>query len=188
MAKRWIVTLESAERDRLEHLVRVGKAAVCKIRHAQILLATDQSEAGAGLGDEQVANTLGIAVRSIEWLRRRFVEEGLESCLERKKQVRPSVQRKFDGKQEAKLIAIACGPAPKGCPRWTLRLLASRAVELRIVESCSPTTVGRVLKKTSSSRGCGRCGAFRRTRTLSSSARWRMSSRRTCGRTTQGVR
>jgi hypothetical protein len=75
------------------------------------------------------------------------VEEGLEACLNRKKQQRPSVQRMFDGEKEAKLIAVACGPAPKGRARWTLELLADRAVALRIVESCSPATIQRVLKK-----------------------------------------
>jgi len=89
----------------------------------------------------------GISVRAIESLRRRFVEEGLEACLVHKKQERPSVERLFDGEKEAKLIAVACGPPPEGRARWTLTLLADRVVALEIVESCSPTTVQRVLKK-----------------------------------------
>lgn len=146
--KKWMVRLEAEERQTLRELARVGKAAAYKIRHANVLLAVDDSEEGPGLPDTQVAKTLQIGVRSIESLRRRFVEEGLESCLVRKKQEYPSIQRMFDGEKEAKLIAVACGPAPKDRARWTLALLADRVVELRIVESCSPATIQRVLKKT----------------------------------------
>jgi transposase len=145
--KRWVVRLEAEERDRFRQLVRGGKAAAYKIRHANVLLAVDESAEGAGLPDMQVAQTLRISVRSVESLRRRFVEEGLEACLVPKKQETPRVAPIFDGEKEAKLIAVACGPAPKDRARWTLRLLADRVVELRIVESCSPATVQRMLKK-----------------------------------------
>lgn len=145
--KKWIVRLEAEERDRLKQLVRGGKAAAYKIRNANVLLAVDESEGGPGLADVRVAETLQVGVRWIESLRRRFVEEGLEACLTRKKQVRPSVQRTFDGEKEAKLIAVACGSPPKGRTRWTLELLADCVVALDIVDSCSPSTVQRVLKK-----------------------------------------
>ena len=147
--KRWIVRLEAEEREQLQKLGKSGKAAAYKIRHANMLLAVDESEQGPALKDEQVAQTLGITVRSVELLRRRFVEEGLDACLSHKKQVRPSVEAKFDGEKEAKLIAVACGPAPEGRARWTLQLLSDRVVELRIVEECSPETIRRTLKKTS---------------------------------------
>lgn len=145
--KKWIVRLEAEERARLKQLVRIGKAAAYKIRHAHVLLAVDEGDGGRGLKDEQVAHTLGIGVRAIETLRRRFVEEGLEACLGHKKQETPRVEAIFDGQKEANLIAVACGPAPKDRARWTLQLLADRAVELEIVESCSPSTIQRVLKK-----------------------------------------
>jgi hypothetical protein len=90
------------------------------------------------MSDEQAAHAYGVSVRSIEHLRQRLVEEGLEAALGRKKQVRPSVERIFDGQKEAKLIAIACGPKPPGRTRWTLELLADRVVKLKIVEACSP--------------------------------------------------
>jgi len=147
--KKWIVRLESEERKRLRQLVRVGKAAAYKIRHANVLLAVDESEAGAGLADAQVAETLQIGVRTIESLRRRFVEEGLESALGRKKRETPSIEPMFDGAKEAKLIAVACGPKPKGRARWTMQLLADRVVALKIVDHCSRETVRRTLKKTS---------------------------------------
>jgi len=145
--KKWMVRLEAEERERLGQLVRVGKAAAYKIRHANVLLAVDEADGGRGLSDEGVARALGIGVRAIESLRRRFVEEGLEACLIRKKQETPRVEPIFDGEKEAKLIAVACGPPPQDRARWTLELLADRMVELRIVESCSPATIQRMLKK-----------------------------------------
>ena len=147
--KRWIVRLESGERERLEQMVRGGKAAAYKIRHANVLLAMEESPSGPRRTDAEVAPALGITTRSIEMVRRRFVEQGLEACLARKKQERPSVEPIFDGKKEAKLIALACGPAPEGRVRWTMELLADRVVALRIVEHCSDETVRRTLKKTS---------------------------------------
>jgi hypothetical protein len=148
--KKYIVRLESDERERLQRLVRAGKAAAYKIRHANMLLMADAN--GPGWADEQIAEGLGVSIGQIEHLRKRFVEQGLEACLERKKQDRPSIEPKFDGEKEAKLIALACGKAPEGRERWSLRLLADRAVELRIVESTSHETVRQVLQKTRSSR------------------------------------
>jgi hypothetical protein len=147
--KKYMVRLEAEERVRLEQLVGVGKAAAHRIRHANILLAVDESDAGPKLKDEEAARALNVALRSIEALRRRFVEEGLEAALERKKRQRPSIEAMFDGHKEAKLIAIACGPKPSGRARWTLELLAERVVALKIVEHCSRETVRRTLQKTS---------------------------------------
>jgi len=118
--KKWMVGLEAEERNRLEQWVRTGKAAAYKIRQANVLLAVDESGAGPGLADEQVARTLGVAVRSIESLRRRWVEEGIDAAIARKKRERPSPEASgFDGRSEAKLIAVACGPKPQGRARWT---------------------------------------------------------------------
>jgi len=147
--KKYIVRLDAAERERLEQLVRVGKAAAYRIRHANILLAVDESAPGLKMKDDAAARTFHMSVRSIESLRQRLVEEGLDAALERKKQEHPSVAPMFDGEKEAKLIALACGPKPQGRARWTLELLSDRVVALKIVERCSPQTVMRVLKKTS---------------------------------------
>ena len=149
MKKKYIVRLGAEERSRLEQIVGVGKSGALKIRHANILLAVDESDAGPKLADPTVAKALGVAVRSVELLRKRLVEEGLDAALERKKQVRPSVERMFDGEKEARLIAIACGSKPQGRTRWTLELLADRVVALKIVDGCSASTIGRVLQKTS---------------------------------------
>ena len=146
--KKYLVRLEPEERGQLKQLVRVGKAAVYRIRHANILLAVDESEAGPKLKDAEAAEAFGVAVRSIESLRKRLVEEGLDAALARKKQARPSVEQMFDGEKEAKLIAMACGAKPEGRARWTLELLADRVVALKIVVCCSPQTIMRTLKKT----------------------------------------
>jgi hypothetical protein len=150
MAKTYIVRLEAAERARLKDFVRAGKRAAYKIRHANALLMADAN--GPGWSDTRIAEGLGISVGQIEYLRKRFVEQGLEACLDRKKQERPSVEPMFDGEKEAKLIALACGEPPKGRARWSLRLLADRAVELRIVETTSHETVRQTLKKMRSNR------------------------------------
>jgi hypothetical protein len=149
MNRKYIVRLDAEERRRLEQVVGIGKAAAYRIRHANILLAVDESDAGPKMKDVDAARAFNVSVRSIESLRKRLVEEGLDAALDRKKQVRPSIERIFDGDKEAKLIAIACGSKPAGRTRWTLALLADRVVALNIVEHCSPQTVMRTLQKTS---------------------------------------
>ena len=147
--KRYVVRLESAERRRLKELVSTGKAAAYKIRHANILLQADESKLGPGWSDSRIAEGLGVSVRSIEHLREQFVEKGLEACLERKKRQTPPVAPMFDGHKEARLLAVACSQPPNGYARWSLRLLADRVVELKIVDAVSHETIRRVLQKTS---------------------------------------
>jgi transposase len=149
MNKRYVVTLDEAERQRLSQLVKADKVAAKKRNHAQILLLADVSEQGPGWKDEAVAQACGVTVRTVENVRKRLVMEGLESALNRKPQARPSRQKILDGEKEAKVIAVCCGSKPAGHARWTLRLLAERIVELEIVESISHETVRQCLKKTS---------------------------------------
>ena len=99
----------------------------------------------------RVAEALGVSVRTVERLKRRFVEQGLEFALERKRRVRPPREVIFDGMFEARLVALACSQAPPGRKRWTLRLLAEKVVELGWVERVSVMTVQRTLKKTNCS-------------------------------------
>jgi hypothetical protein len=136
-------------------------------------MAVDAAEGAPKLTDDQVAKTLNITTRAIAHLRQRFVEEGLEHALERKKREQPPIEQMFDGEKEARLIATACGPAPEGRVRWTLELLADRMVVLKIVEHCSPQTIMRTLKKTSLSLGRKKCGASHQKMTPSLSVRWR---------------
>ncbi len=147
MNKRYVVRLTVPEREELEGILSKGKANVRKLVHAQILLKVDAE--GPCWTDEQAAEAFNVHASSVRFLRERFVLEGLESALNRKKQIRSSRERKLDGAQEARLLAIACSQPPEGQVRWTLRLLAGRMVELQVVDSLSHETVRQALKKTS---------------------------------------
>jgi transposase len=152
MKKRYIVTLTEEERGRLGELISSGKGAARKLTHARILLKADSSEGGPGWPDAAISEGLDVGRATVERVRKRFVEEGLEAALVRRKP-RREYRRKLDGEGEAHLIALACSQAPPGHARWTLRLLAERMVVLEYVDSLSYQTVRRVLKKTNSSPG-----------------------------------
>jgi len=147
--KRYVIRLSEGERDRLTALVSKGKVAAGKRVHAQVLLKADVSAAGAGWTDQQIVEALSVGERTVQAIRQRCVEEGLDAALERKKQCRPSRQRVLDGAKEAQLVALCCGKVPAGQARWTLRLLADELVRLEIVDSVSHETVRQALKKTS---------------------------------------
>ncbi len=149
MNKKHVVRLTGDERQQLWAMTRRGRVVAYKVRHAQMLLQADVD--GPGWTDEQIAQAVGCHVGTVENVRRRFVLEGLEAALERKKQARPSRERVLDGEGEARLIALACGPAPEGRTRWTLELLADELVRLKVVDSIAVQTVRRTLKKTSCS-------------------------------------
>ncbi len=142
MNKKYIVDLQGEERTTLQRIIRSGKHSARKISWAHALLKAD-----AGWKDEKIAEALDISLPTVQRIRQRFVEEGLEVALgAHSHKPRPYLQR-LDGEQEAKLIALACSSAPEGYSRWTLRLLAEKVVELQVVEQVSYQTVRRVLKK-----------------------------------------
>lgn len=151
MQKKYVVELTSEERKQLIELVKKGKTAGYKIRHAQMLLKVDQGKHGPGWSDSTVVEAFAAHITTVERLRKRFVEEGLEEALARHN--RKNYTHKLDGDAEAHLIAVACSEPPEGHNEWTLRLLADKLVELKVVDSVSHTTVSRTLKKTSLSRG-----------------------------------
>jgi transposase len=134
-------------------LISGGKASALKLTRARILLKADASSAGPAWTDERIAEAIETSITTVERLRQRFVEQGLEAALSRKPQDRPSRQRKLDGRGEARLIALACSTPPHGRAAWTLRLLADKLVTLEIVDTIAEETVRQVLKKTNSSRG-----------------------------------
>lgn len=150
--KRFRVTLTPAERDELLHLISSGKAAARTLAHARILLKADSPPAHSGPYDAAIAAAVEVSVTTVERVRQRFVEEGLQAALVPRV---PTMSRptKLDGRGEARLIAEVCSPPPGDRPRWTLQLLADRLVDLQVVESISYETVRRTLKKTCSSRG-----------------------------------
>ena len=125
--KKYIVSLSELERQELEELTRKGKAALYKVNHARILLLADTNSEGGGWNDESISRALDISVATIERVRQRLVEEGLESALSRKPQ-KNCKARCLDGEQEAHLIALTCSQPPTGQGHWTMRLLANRMV------------------------------------------------------------
>lgn len=151
MAKRYRVTLTEPERQELRRLISHGKADARKLAHARILLQADESDGGPKGTDDEIADSLDTCARTVERVRERFVEQGLEAAL----LPRPSKRvytHKLDGRQEAQLIALACSKPPAGKARWTLRLLAGELVELEVVDAVSHETVRQTLKKPCSSR------------------------------------
>jgi transposase len=148
MSPRYRVTLTPEEREELETLTKCGKTPAKRFVQARALLLCDAGDNGPAWKVAEVAEALGITSRTIEHLKQRFVENGLEAALERKVRDKPPRDVKFDGAFEARLIALACTEAPEGRTRWTVRLLADKAVELNFAESVSSMTVQRTLKKT----------------------------------------
>ena len=142
MNKKYVVDLSQEECRTLKQIISSGKHSARKIRWAHALL-----KANAGWKDEDIAEALDISLPTVQRIRQKFVEEGLEVALgAHSHKPRPYLQR-LDGEQEAKLVALACSKAPEGYVRWTLRLLADKVVELHIAEPISYQTVRRVLKK-----------------------------------------
>ncbi len=147
MANRYKVTLTRSEREQLTELTRSGKSTATRFIYARALLLCDAGEHGDPWKVADVAAALGVTSRTIEHLKERFVEEGLDAALSRSPRTKPR-DVTFDGAFDARLTALACSKAPEGYQRWTVRLLADKLVELKIVDSVSTMTVQRSLKKT----------------------------------------
>ena len=145
--KKYRVTLQEEERDRLETIAQKGSHKSQKVLNALVLLNCDEGKfQDHPVKNEDTASVLRISMRKIDRVKKRFVEEGLETALTGRKQERV-YEKKADGDFEAHLVALSCSVPPEGFARWSLRLLADRAVELRYIDSISYETVRRVLKK-----------------------------------------
>ena len=151
-AKKYIVELDAAERERLNALISKGKAPAKAILKARILLKADQAEDGPGWLDAEIVEALDTNLMMVMRVRETFVTKGLDAVLVRKKRETPPTPPIFDGEAQAKLTALACSQPPPGRARWTIRLLAEHVVERRIVPAAHFNTVGRALKKTTSNR------------------------------------
>jgi len=165
MPPRYRITLSKQERKELEALTRNGKTGAKKFIHARALLLCDAGPDGPSWTVAVAAEALGVTSRTIEHLKKRFVEDGLEAALVRKIREKPPRDVIFDGAFEARLIALACSDAPEGYQRWTVRLLADKAVELNFASSVSHMTVQRVLKKMNLSLNSANTGKFRQKET-----------------------
>jgi len=145
---KYIVKLTPEERAQLLTLIRVGKKAANKLMHARILLSADENDTKLkSKTDETIASEMHVSTKTVARIRQRFVDEGIESALSRRPHANPK-SRKIDGEQEAHLVALCCSTPPEGRSRWTLKLLANKLVALEIIDSVSPATICRVLKKT----------------------------------------
>ncbi|WP_041721101.1 helix-turn-helix domain-containing protein [Alkaliphilus metalliredigens] len=145
MKKKYIVKLTNEEHQELTDIISKGKSPAYKIKHANILLKANTD--GPNWIDRQIAEAFNCHSNTITNVKKRFVEEGLDSALDRKKRDPSTLPRKFDGVDQAKIIALACSTPLADHSHWTLRLLANKVVELNIVDSISHQTVSRILKK-----------------------------------------
>jgi transposase len=152
MVKKYIVRLNAQERNELESLVNKGRVAAHKRRHAEILLKADQGGDGPAWNDGKIADAFNLGRCTVERVRKRLVEEGMEAALNERQKSRHR-RKKMDGENEARLVALACSEPPDGRRRWTMELLADRMVELEYVESLSAEAVRQTLKKTNLSLG-----------------------------------
>src|SRR4030065_356105 len=148
MKPRYRVTLIEQERQELEALTKTAKTDAKRFLYARSLLLCDAGSQGPAWTVADTAEAMGVTPRTIEHLKKRFVEEGLAAALERKQREKPPREVTFDGAFEARLVALACSKTPEGRQRWTVRLLADRVVEMNLAPNVSHMTVQRVLKKT----------------------------------------
>ena len=149
MRKKYIVDLTTEERAELKSRLQGGEMGVRKVKRIQILLKADED-----LSDERIAEALDVGLSTVERARRKFVEYGLEEAISHRRP-RRKYARKLDGRGEAHLIALVCGPVPEGYARWSLRLLADELVKIESLEleSISHEAVRKALKKTNLSLG-----------------------------------
>ncbi len=162
------VTLTVQEIQELEALTKTVKTNAKRFLYARSLLLCDAGPQGPAWTVADTAEAMGVTPRTIEHLKKRFVEEGLAAALGRRQLEKPPREVTFDGAFEARLIALACSETPKGRRRWTVRLLAEKAVELSLTPSVSHMTVHRILKKTNLSLTSESTGKSRRRRALHS--------------------
>ena len=160
MAPRYRVTLTEQERSELEAMTKRGVTHARKVIYARALLLVDSGPAGPSWSTEATVNALGIAERSLDHLKQRFVEGGICAALERKQREKPPREVRFDGTFEAHLLALACSDAPEGYHRWTIRLLAEKVIELNYADTVSLMSIQRTLKKTNFSLTAANTGKF----------------------------
>ena len=149
---RYTVKLTKSEVEELMSIINKGSHTSQTFRTAYILLNCDEGMYSEKVTNEQISKVLKVGMRTVDRIKKKFIEEGLEACLDRRPTSR-IYERKTDGDVEAKLVSLCCSEPPKGYAKWSLRLLADKMVELNYVESISHVTVRSVLKKTNLSLG-----------------------------------
>ena len=141
------VHLAKTDRNKLLDIVSKGSASAKEIMHANVLLAADENISTIRRSEKDIAEIFHVNPQTVHTIRRRYSEEGLDTAISRKKRKTPPVEPKITGDVEARIIALSCSAPPEGRSRWSLRLLADKAVELQYIDSISHEAVGRLLKK-----------------------------------------
>lgn len=141
------VRLSQDERNTLLNHVSKGSASAKSIMHANVLLAADENNPSGRKSEVEIAELFHVNPQTVHAIRKRYSEQGLDATIGRKRRETPPVEPKITGDVEAKIIALACSTPPTGRSRWSLRLLADKAVELQYIDSISHEAVGRLLKK-----------------------------------------
>jgi transposase len=150
--KYYTIKLTKEEVEDLNGIIDKGLHTSHTFRVAYILLNCDEGKYSDKVTNEQISKVLKVGMRTIDRVKKRFIEEGLEGVLERRPTSRV-YEPKVDGELEAQLVKLCCSDPPKGYSKWSLRLLADKLVELKYVESISHVTVRSILKKTNLSLG-----------------------------------
>lgn len=148
--KKYLVRLSAGGRQELQAFTRSGTRSAQAITRARLLLLADAQ--GEARNDADIARVLGINIHTVETVRKRYVEHGLQAVLQRAPRKDKGIPQKVDGRVEAQLIALACSDTPEGEPAWTLQMLGDELVRLQLVDSISRETVRKTLKKMRSSR------------------------------------
>ena len=152
MIIRYTVKLTKSEVEELHVIINKGSHTSQTFRAAYVLLNCDEGKYSGKVTNEQISKVLKVGMRTIDRIKKQFMEEGMEAVLERRATTR-TYDIKADGDLEAKLVTLCCSEPPKGFAKWSLRLLADKMVELNYVESISHVTVRSVLKKMNLSPG-----------------------------------
>ncbi|HBX51914.1 MAG: transposase [Bacteroidetes bacterium RIFOXYA12_FULL_35_11] len=154
---KYTVKLTKAEVDELNAIINKGSHASHSFRIAYILLNCDEGRHSSKVTNEQISKVLRVGMKTIDRVKKRFIEDGFEAVLERRPTQR-IYEKKVDGDIEAKIVTLCCSEPPKGFAKWSLRLLAEKMVELEYIENISHVSIGSVLKKTNLSPGKSKDG------------------------------
>lgn len=149
---RYTVKLTKTEVEELQGIINKGSHTSQTFRAAYVLLNCDEGNFSEKITNEQISKVLKVGMRTIDRIKKKFIEDGMECTLERQPTTR-KYDIKVDGDMEAKLVSLCCSEPPSGFAKWSLRLLAEKMVELKYVDYISHVTVGNVLKKTNLSLG-----------------------------------
>ena len=144
---RYKVVLTEKERKELLKIISQGKSSAKIIMHANILMASDESN-GKGWSEHEIAEQYHVHFQTVHTIRKEYAMNGIEVAIGRKQRITPPTPVKITGDVQARIIAMSCGTPPEGRSRWTLRLLADKSVELEIIDSISYVSIGEILKKT----------------------------------------